>query len=110
IIKLDRTLTGGIDHDPVRRALSSALVSFVDELGGTLVAEGVETDGELATLRRLGIPYAQGYHLGRPGPLPPGLLGMPTSPPPGDGRRQARTVTATEVGEIDLRDPGAGGR
>lgn len=69
IIKLDRTLTGGIAHDPVRRALASSLVSFARELGGTLVAEGVETSDELAALRRLGIPYAQGYHLGRPGPL-----------------------------------------
>lgn len=69
IIKLDRTLTGGIDHDPVQRALATALVSFADELGGTIVAEGVETVDELDALRRLGIPYAQGYHLGRPGPL-----------------------------------------
>lgn len=84
IIKLDRTLTGGIDHDPVRRALSSSLVSFAQELGGTLVAEGVESTGELGTLRRLGIPYAQGYHLGRPGPLPTALLDQ----------------------EIDLRDQG----
>lgn len=74
IIKLDRTLIGGIDHDPVQRALSSSLVTFARELGGTVVAEGVENTEELVALERLGIPYAQGYHLGRPGPLPPELM------------------------------------
>ncbi len=84
IIKLDRTLTGDIDHDPIRRALSSSLVAFTEEVGGTIVAEGVENDGELQALRRLGIPYAQGYHLGRPGPLPlvapPDLLDLTDAP------------------------------
>lgn len=70
IIKLDTTLTRGIDADPARRSLASALVSFADEIGATIIAEGVEIPGELAVLRRIGIPWAQGYHLAHPGPLP----------------------------------------
>ena len=31
-----------------------------------IVAEGIETEQELATLRQLGIPFGQGYLLGRP--------------------------------------------
>jgi EAL domain-containing protein (putative c-di-GMP-specific phosphodiesterase class I) len=38
--------------------------------GFQVVAEGVETVGQLDTLRRLGVHAAQGFYLGRPGPLP----------------------------------------
>jgi len=70
IIKLDTTLTRGIDADPARRALAAALVSFATEVGATIIAEGIEITGELAALRHLGIPWGQGYHLARPGALP----------------------------------------
>lgn len=69
VIKLDRTLTTGIDGDPVRRALATSLVRFAEDTGPYIVAEGVETFEELAVLRNLGIRYGQGYLLGRPGPL-----------------------------------------
>lgn len=68
-IKLDLALTRDIDTDRARRALAGALVSFVAESGSRLIAEGIETAGELATVRELGIPYGQGYHLGRPVPF-----------------------------------------
>jgi EAL domain-containing protein (putative c-di-GMP-specific phosphodiesterase class I)/putative methionine-R-sulfoxide reductase with GAF domain len=66
IIKLDRELTSGIDRDPVRVALGTALVSFSARIGAKIVAEGIETMAELCTLRALGITYAQGYLLCRP--------------------------------------------
>ena len=66
IIKLDRELTSGIDRDPVRAALGTALVSFSARIGAKIVAEGIETITELGTLRALGIRYAQGYLLCRP--------------------------------------------
>jgi EAL domain-containing protein (putative c-di-GMP-specific phosphodiesterase class I) len=65
-IKLDRELTSGIDHDPVRIALATALVSFASKLGAEIIAEGIETAVELEVLRRLGIRYGQGYFLCRP--------------------------------------------
>src|ERR1019366_2637017 len=65
-IKLDRDLVCGIDVDPVRRALAASLVTFAAETGAQIVAEGVETEDELEVLRRLGVRYAQGYHLGHP--------------------------------------------
>jgi EAL domain-containing protein (putative c-di-GMP-specific phosphodiesterase class I)/DNA-binding NarL/FixJ family response regulator len=70
IIKLDLTLTRGIDADRRRRALASALISFASEIGATIVAEGIETQTELDALRELGVAYGQGYYLARPGPLP----------------------------------------
>lgn len=68
VIKLDREITSGIDIDPVRRALTSALVSFAAESGARVVAEGIESASELATLRDLGVIYGQGFYLARPGP------------------------------------------
>jgi EAL domain-containing protein (putative c-di-GMP-specific phosphodiesterase class I) len=70
IIKLDRSLTHGVDHDPARRALAASLVAFAQDIGSELIAEGVETVEELATLQRLGAHWAQGFHIARPEPLP----------------------------------------
>jgi EAL domain-containing protein (putative c-di-GMP-specific phosphodiesterase class I) len=69
VLKLDIALTRDIDVDPARRALASALVAFAGEIGGVIVAEGVETQGELLALKALGIAAAQGYLLARPGPM-----------------------------------------
>jgi len=70
-IKLDITLTRGIDGDPVRRALATALISFASEIGGSIIAEGIETEAEFETLRALGVAFGQGFFLGEPAPLPP---------------------------------------
>jgi len=69
IIKLDQSLTHGVDHDPARRALASSLVSFAKDIGSDLIAEGVETADELQTLERLGAQWVQGFHIARPQPL-----------------------------------------
>lgn len=69
LIKLDNSITRGIDSHRARYALAAALVRFAEETGGDIVAEGVETDAEFTALRRLGIAHAQGYLLGRPLPI-----------------------------------------
>jgi EAL domain-containing protein (putative c-di-GMP-specific phosphodiesterase class I) len=69
VIKLDMSLTRDIDSDPARRALAAALISFAHQTGSHIVAEGVETRGELEQLRKLGAEMAQGYLLGRPASL-----------------------------------------
>lgn len=65
-IKLDQSLIHGIDLAPGRRALAAALTGFARDTGCDVVAEGVETDAELAVLRSLGVKAGQGYLLGRP--------------------------------------------
>jgi len=65
-VKFDIEWVRGIDRDPVRRALVSGLVHFGGETGCELIAEGIETSGELTALRDLGIRLGQGYFLGRP--------------------------------------------
>jgi EAL domain-containing protein (putative c-di-GMP-specific phosphodiesterase class I) len=70
IIKLDQSLTEQVERDPVRRALTRLLVGFAIETSATIVAEGIETAEQRATLRQLGVACGQGFHLARPGPLP----------------------------------------
>ena len=69
IVKLDMSLTRGIDGDRTKRALAAALVSFAEEVGFALVAEGIETREELDALRELGVAAGQGFFLAEPGPL-----------------------------------------
>ncbi|MDP8913144.1 MAG: EAL domain-containing protein [Pseudomonadota bacterium] len=61
LIKLDMSLCSGIDKDPARRALASALISFSREIDSQLVAEGVETEEERDVLRSLGVNLVQGF-------------------------------------------------
>lgn len=69
IVKLDTSITRCIDTDRSRRALAAALRGFASETECSIVAEGVETAAELATIKTLGIEKAQGYFLGRPDTL-----------------------------------------
>jgi EAL domain-containing protein (putative c-di-GMP-specific phosphodiesterase class I) len=66
---LDISLTRDIHTVRSQRALAAALVAFAGETGASIVAEGIETAAELATLRDLGVELGQGYFLGRPAPL-----------------------------------------
>lgn len=69
LLKLDLSLTKGIDTDPVRQALAGGLINFAGVIGARLIAEGIETQGEYDEMRRLGLHFGQGYFLGRPAPL-----------------------------------------
>ena len=84
LVKLDISLTRGIDQDRKRRALASALIAFARETDMGIVAEGVETAAELRTLQSLGAKRAQGYHLARPmalGALAEAMMLPPTAVP-----------------------------
>jgi EAL domain-containing protein (putative c-di-GMP-specific phosphodiesterase class I) len=72
IVKLDRALTAQIDTDAPRRALVAAIRQFADDMGITVVAEGIEREEQLVVLREIGVDCGQGYLLGRPAPLPAG--------------------------------------
>jgi EAL domain-containing protein (putative c-di-GMP-specific phosphodiesterase class I) len=78
-IKLDMDLIRHIDIDQARRALASALITFARDTGSTIIAEGVETASELATLQSLGVQQAQGYFLGRPVPLENAMRSIATA-------------------------------
>jgi len=65
-VKLDRELVVGVDHDEAKLALVEMFGHFAGRVDAWLLAEGVETVAELASLTRLSVPLAQGYFLGRP--------------------------------------------
>ena len=68
-VKLDLSWVRDIEADPARQALVAGLVHFATEVGCQLLGEGIETEAECATLRRLGVPLGQGYLFGRPAPV-----------------------------------------
>jgi EAL domain-containing protein (putative c-di-GMP-specific phosphodiesterase class I)/ActR/RegA family two-component response regulator len=69
LIKLDITLIAAIESDRSQQALAAGIISFADGIGATVVAEGIEHAEALEALRALGVPYGQGFHLGRPAGL-----------------------------------------
>jgi len=66
IIKLDISLVRGIHLSRPKRALAAALQAFAGDMGTTVIAEGIEQPEEIQVLADLGVPWGQGYHLGRP--------------------------------------------
>jgi EAL domain-containing protein (putative c-di-GMP-specific phosphodiesterase class I) len=70
LIKLDGSLTRSLEADPRRRSLAAALIEFGRESGASVLAEHIESELQLVELRRLGVHYGQGFHLGRPEALP----------------------------------------
>lgn len=76
VIKLDMSLTQQVGESPLRRALAGALIEFAQASGALLVVEGIEEKDDLDVWTSLGAHAAQGYLVGRPGPLPT-LLSSP---------------------------------
>jgi EAL domain-containing protein (putative c-di-GMP-specific phosphodiesterase class I) len=66
IIKLDMELLRGLDASLPRRKIVQAVVAMCADMGVTVVAEGVETRGELDAVRAMGVDLVQGYLLARP--------------------------------------------
>lgn len=68
-IKLDISLTERIDTNPIAHALATSLVSFAEQVGVNVVAEGIETEDELEALLDIGFRYGQGFYFGVPAPI-----------------------------------------
>ncbi len=66
ILKLDIELIRDIDANPAKQALVAGMVHFAEQTGATTIAEGVETQAERATLRRLRVQHGQGYLFAKP--------------------------------------------
>jgi diguanylate cyclase (GGDEF)-like protein/PAS domain S-box-containing protein len=68
-LKVDRSFVEALERDPGASNIVTAVISMAHALGLPTIAEGVETEGQLYTLRRLGCDYAQGYLFARPQPI-----------------------------------------
>jgi EAL domain-containing protein (putative c-di-GMP-specific phosphodiesterase class I) len=71
IVKLDLALVRDIHRERRKQIVTRHMINLCNELGATVVAEGVETLDELKCVRDLGVDYAQGYLLARPSFPPP---------------------------------------
>ncbi|HEX7402578.1 MAG TPA: EAL domain-containing protein, partial [Usitatibacter sp.] len=67
-LKIDRAFVSGMEADRRNAAIVRSTIELGHNLGLTVVAEGVETDHELAELRRFGCDDAQGFLFARPMP------------------------------------------
>ena len=65
VIKLDRSIVTGLSEDPVLSVVVHSLVDLARATGAQVVAEGVETEADAATLTTLGAGLGQGWHFGR---------------------------------------------
>jgi len=72
-LKIDISLIRDIDTDKARQGLVSSLVTYAEQVGVGVVAEGIETVEELKTVRDLGVEYGQGF-----------LFTLPVPPFPSD--------------------------
>jgi EAL domain-containing protein (putative c-di-GMP-specific phosphodiesterase class I) len=85
IVKLDRGLIVNLDKSARQRRLVSGVVRLCNDLGASVVAEGIETDDEFNALRDTGAHYGQGYLFARPAfPMPN------VTWPPASGTKQSK--------------------
>ena len=96
-LKLDLTLSREIHRHAYKQHLVKSLVAFAASVDAALIAEGVETWEELATLSRLGVRYAQGFLFGRPAV-------EPLAPAPETRGELRRTVRPFDYRESDLNE------
>lgn len=66
MLKLDMELIRGVEAGGARRTIVESIVRMCEELGLTVIAEGIETAAELDAMAAMGIRYVQGYFFARP--------------------------------------------
>jgi diguanylate cyclase (GGDEF)-like protein len=65
-VKIDRSFVADVLRDPDDLALTTAIIAMAHSLGITVVAEGIETEGQYEILRERGCDQGQGFWFGRP--------------------------------------------
>jgi diguanylate cyclase (GGDEF)-like protein/PAS domain S-box-containing protein len=66
LLKIDGEFVSALANDTIHRAMVAAIHQVGRVMGLSTIAEGVEDQATLDTLREIGLDYAQGYHLHRP--------------------------------------------
>jgi diguanylate cyclase (GGDEF)-like protein len=66
VLKVDRSFIARIGVDPRQTAIAGSIVGLGEDLGLTVIGEGIETDDQIARLLALGCSFGQGFRLARP--------------------------------------------
>ncbi len=66
VLKVDRSFVARIGFDRRQTAIAGSIIGLGEDLGLTVVAEGIETDDQIAQLLALGCGFGQGFRLARP--------------------------------------------
>lgn len=69
IVKVDKSFIAGAADKGRQRGVLASIVEMAHRFGLKVVAEGVETPGQLETLKEMGCDMVQGYHIARPMPF-----------------------------------------
>ena len=82
-VKIDGAFLRAAAENARDRALIASLASICRELRCATIGEMIETEKEARAAAALGIDFGQGWHFGRPGPLPEpiGRAVRPQQPP-----------------------------
>jgi EAL domain-containing protein (putative c-di-GMP-specific phosphodiesterase class I) len=79
-LKIDVDFVRDLLHNERSRAVVSGVVALAAGFGLRTIAEGVEDADTLSLLRELGVDLAQGFHIGRPAPIPDTQADRPRAP------------------------------
>lgn len=71
IVKIDRHFIQGVDQDRTKQQFVSLILKTATALGCRVITEGIETEKEYATLRKIGVEMMQGFYFCRPVEVPP---------------------------------------
>lgn len=110
VVKIDRSFVERLPDDPAADALIAAMTALCSQLAIVVVAEGVETQEQMASLRSLGCTRAQGFLFSRPLPLSEhGSETLRMRLPRTGNRRRPPAVVDDAVKEriVQLRSEGA---
>jgi diguanylate cyclase (GGDEF)-like protein len=79
ILKVAKPFVDGLVAGGRESGFVAMILDLARALGLEVIAEGIETPEQVAALRRLNMPFGQGYLLGRPSAGPPERVGAPFS-------------------------------
>ncbi len=104
-VKIDVSLVRGVDTDMSRQAVVAGILHFATASHCQVIAEGIESEAELAMVTKLGVNLGQGYLLGRPAPAeewwrPEGSLTTPKLRVATARPEKARSQTVAHVAGV----------
>lgn len=73
-IKVDRSLVKSIHRSLLKQELVQSLLQVGKRIGAQVIAEGIESEDEVRTLRRCGVRYGQGFWFAHPAPGFPDVM------------------------------------